>query len=118
MNIKDTIKNARTQGANRPFGAVQMTIEPTDPAKLVICNDPLPTHRASPGNKYHSVFGVMKPGQCLKCKPDEVGRIQAAMRKYVQVRKIKVTVRTIKDYGDGKGRVWMLPIENKLKVGA
>lgn len=119
--IKDTIKNPRNYDANRPFGAAPMIkqpVKPTDPNTLVICNDPIPTHRASPGNKYTETLKAMKMGQCIKCKPEEVGRVQGAMRKYVEVNKINATVRTMKDFGDGMGRVWMMAVEKKLKVAA
>lgn len=121
MNISETIKTPRHFDANRPFGKVQMIktpVKPTDPSTLTICNDPLPVHRASCGNKYTPILQALKLGQCIKCKPEEIGRVQGAMRKYVELHKINATVRTIKDYGDGMGRVWMLAVEKKLKVAA
>ena len=121
MNIAETIKTPRHHDANRPFGKAPMTkqpVKPTDPSTLTICNDPIPSHRASPGNKYEAVLKTMKIGQCIKCLPEEVGRIQGAMRKYIELHKINATVRTIKNYGDGFGRVWMLAVEKKLKVAA
>ena len=97
---------------------IKQPVKPTDPATLEICNDPLPTHRASAGNKYAEILKAIKPGQCIKCSPEEIGRVQGAMRKFVQTHNINATVKTIKNYGDGKGRVWMLPVEKKLKVAA
>lgn len=115
MNIADTIRNARQQGAHRPFKDAQMTraeTKRTDPATLVICDDPLPTHRASCGNKYESKIKAMKLGQAIKCEPSEVGRVSGAMRKFIAVNKIKATVASTKAYEtDGKGRVWMLAVE-------
>lgn len=119
MSIKDTIKTPRHHDANRPFGAAPMIkqpVKPTDPSTLEICNDPIPTHRASCGNKYAALLKNIKPGQCIKCSPEEVGRIQGAMRKYIELNQIDAYVRTIKDYGDGKGRVWMLAAEKKSKT--
>jgi len=54
-----------------------------DPSALVICDDPLPAGRASPGAKYVPVFSAMKPGQAIKCKPEEVARVGHAMRKWI-----------------------------------
>lgn len=90
---------------------VKEPVKPTDPSTLEICNDPIPTHRASCGNKYAELLKKLKPGQCIKCRPEEVGRVQGAMRKYIEANKIDATVRTIKNYGDGKGRVWMMATE-------
>lgn len=114
MNIADTIKNARHQGAHRTFGAAKMFKEPvkrTDPSTLVICDDPLPSHRAVYGNKYAPIFKTMKLGQAIKCTPSEVGPIALALRKFVEVNKLKAKIASTKDYGDGRGRVWMLAVE-------
>lgn len=98
-----------------------MTKQPmklTDPSTLEICNDPLPAARASSGKKYEPTFKAMQPGQAIKCLPSEIGRIGGAMRKFVEVNKLNAQVKTIKDYGDGRGRVWMLstePVKSSLK---
>ena len=115
MNIADTIRNARAQGAHRPFKDAKMIkdpVKPTDPKTLVICDDPLPTHRASCGNKYEPTIKAMKVGQAIKCLPSEVGRVAGAMRKFIKTNNMAATVKTIKDYGDGKGRVWMVALEH------
>ena len=93
-------------------------VKPTDPSTLEICNDPLPAARASSGNKYEPLFKAMKLGQAIKCQPTEVGRLGGALRKYVELHALNGTVKTIKDYGDGKGRVWLLAIEAKAKLTA
>lgn len=110
-SIATTIKNAGVQGANRPFGAAPMKRQPTrhtDPATIEICDDPLPGSRASCGNKYEALFSNMKDGQALKCQPIEVNRIANGLRKWIQDKKIKGAVRSMTDYGDGKGRVWLV----------
>lgn len=111
MNIADTIRTAHTQGAHRPFHKIAMTKKPaklTDPATLEICNDPVPMCRASSGNKYEAKLKALKLGQAIKCAPGEIGRVSGAMRKFIEVKKLDAVVRSMKDYGDGKGRVWML----------
>lgn len=76
--------------------------------ELVIASDPLPTGRASPQHKYEAKFKAMKVGQNIVCKPDEVGKIGGAMRKYITTNKIKARVVTQHiSPEDGKGRVWM-----------
>lgn len=90
---------------------IKEPVKPTDPSTLEICNDPLPSHRASCGNKYEATIKAMKMGQAIKCLPSEVGRVAGALRKFVENTKIAANVRTIKDYGDGKGRVWLMAAE-------
>lgn len=111
-SIASTIKNPRLHDANRPFGGSHMGKKPqgcTNPDALEICNDPLPAGRASSGKKYDATFSALKPGQAIKCTPADVGRVAGALRKWLEQKGSKTdTVRTIKDYGDGKGRVWLL----------
>lgn len=110
-SIANTIKNPRLHDANRPFGQAPMVKgrpQYTDPAALEICDDPLPTGRASSGHKYGTVFATLKLGQAIKCAPADVGRIAGALRKFVDLKGMRASIRTIKDYGDGKGRVWLL----------
>ena len=83
-----------------------------DPAALQICNDPLPDDHwsvATPG-KYDAKFALLKPGQALRCASGETQAVARALRKYLAVRKLKhLAVRTMRDYGDGYGRVWLMP---------
>jgi hypothetical protein len=112
MSITTTIKTPRHHDANRPFGATPMIkqpTKPTDPATLTICNDPLPAGRASPEPKYNAKFQELKIGQAVKCKPEEVGRIAGALKKWVSEQPGGGMVRSIKHYPkDGLGRVWWL----------
>lgn len=111
-SIGHNIKTALRHGPHRPFGITPMTkqpIKPTDPSTLQICDDPLPAHRYS-SKKYDDVLSQMKIGQCLKCKLDEVERISGAVRNFIKEKKLKAKVCSVKDYGDGFGRVWMLPL--------
>jgi len=111
MNIAQTIRNAGSHGAHRPFHKAHMTkqpVKPTDPDTLQICSDPMPKHRASAVNKYEKTFAAMKMGQSVKCKPNETGRISGAMRNYIKAKKLNAICKTMKTYDDGMGRVWML----------
>ena len=87
---------------------IKEPVKRTDPSTLVICDDPLPTHRAVYGNKYAPIFKTMKLGQAIKCTPSEVGPIALALRKFVEVNKLKAKIASTKDYGDGMGRVWLI----------
>lgn len=95
---------------------IKQPVKRTDPATIEICDDPIPNHRASCGNKYANILSNMKLGQAIKCAPSEVGRMSGALRKWVIDKKIKGTVRSMKDYGDGKGRVWLMPLPEKAKT--
>lgn len=93
--------------------------QPLDIDKLTICNDPLPVHRARPGGKYDELLKNIKVGQCIKCAPDDIGTISSALRKWIDQHNIKATTRSMKNYGDGMGRVWMVALPAKaLKVAA
>lgn len=120
MNLIDTIKNAHHQGAHRTFGAAHMVKQPMkriDPSTLEVCDDPIPGHRASCGNKYETVLKSLKYGQCVKCAPSAVGGVAGALRKMIELGKVKGAVRTMKDYGDGSGRVWLMEAP-KAKLAA
>jgi hypothetical protein len=112
VNITATIKTKRNGDANRPFGEAHMGKKPTkftDPNALVICSDPLPEGRASSGCKYQSLFEKMTMGQCVKCSTNEVGRVSGALKKWASMQVQGGSVRSMKNYGDGMGRVWWLP---------
>lgn len=94
-------------------------VDHVDTSKIEICSDPLPESRALPGSKYEAVFKGLKMGQSLKCQPDDVGKVSAALRKWIELNHLQGNVRSMKDYGDGMGRVWMLALPAKaLKVAA
>ena len=95
---------------------IKEPVKPTDPATLEICDDPIPNHRASCGNKYESVFSKLKVGQAIKCQPLEVARMSNSLRKWASDNKIKGNVRSMKDYGDGRGRVWLVEKPEKAKT--
>lgn len=88
-----------------------------DPALLEVCDDPLPTSRASLGAKYVPLFSSMKPGQAIKCKPEEVYRVGHAMRKWITQNRLTFVMRAQARYhSDGLGRVWLLDAPEKAEV--
>jgi hypothetical protein len=92
-----------------PFtGQIMTKPKPPGLASVSICNDALPPARYKPDGKYTAVFRKLKPGEALKCKPADVHRISNALRAHIKVMGITGRVRSIADYGDGKGRVWLL----------
>lgn len=92
---------ASTMATRKPAAAVDL-------AKLRIADDPLPQGRLSGRNKYAEVFRKLKLGQCIVCDKDDADRIAAGLRKWMADEKIVGLVKLTRDYGDGKGRVWML----------
>ncbi len=101
---------------------VTKTNKPISPAQhidlgdLSICSDPIPEHRKLVGSKYDELFAKLKPGEAIKCPPGAApARIATSLRKYLERNKIAADIRTCADYGDGKGRVWLL---NKPKAAA
>lgn len=111
---------ARTPTPPKPGRKTARTVaRAVDPDTMTICDDPMPAHRASPGCKYDATFGALKPGQAIKCQPDDVNRIANALRKYVEA-DATLVVRSIRDYGDGQGRVWLVKAAkpaSKAKAG-
>lgn len=63
----------------------------------------------------------MKPGQSIECEPTEAGSLRNALHKWLQARKkddvLEVRMQT-RYHKDGRGRVWLLSKEQKLKRAA
>lgn len=99
-------------GSRNPFSGAYMPTKPlrrhADPETLKICDDPIPGYRAKPKGKYEEVFSQLKVGQCIKCQPEETGKIAHALRTYIAAREISAAVKSINNYGDGMGRVWLV----------
>lgn len=94
--------------AGKPGRKTARTVQgEVNPDTLTICDDPLPAHRARPGCKYEAKFRPLKIGQAIKCQPTDVNRVANALRKYLEASPA-LLVRSIRDYGDGKGRVWLV----------
>lgn len=70
---------------------------------------PLPEHKVMPGNKYGDLFAKLKPKSSIGCEPADVGRVQNALRKWLEVnnKADKFVVRSTKKHTDGRGRVWL-----------
>lgn len=76
---------------------------------LEIVNDPLPAARAKIGLKYEAIFAKMKPGQAIKCKPEEAGKIGHALNTWLKRSGRPGIVKTCRRYEtDDMGRVWLL----------
>lgn len=100
-----------------PWTGLKMTTEKyrprVDPTGLTIeRNVPLPVARTV-RNKYEHLFGQMKPGECIKCKPEEVTPVANAMRKWIDDHKKRGELMVVsqRHISDGKGnyigRVWL-----------
>lgn len=114
--------------AKQPTRTTKMPKKPTtstrrvDPATLEIADDPLPSVRLIT-NKYWPIFGKMKVGQNIRCRPDEVQPVANALRKFVEMHKIAHKgnpARVISQYNapDGIGRVWLAEGEAPSKKKA
>lgn len=83
---------------------------------IQVANDPMPAGRAkATEHKYDPLFGTLKPGQCLKCDPADVGKISHAMGVWIKRVGLKDhVVRSTKKYEtDGMGRVWLIKLGAK-----
>ena len=76
-----------------------------DPSSLQICNDPIPAHRSVKEGKYKAIFDKLKVGQAIKVPSANAQTVATALRKEVNG---KYAVKSMHNYGDGMGRVWLL----------
>lgn len=91
----------------RPFKAVDIN-------SLQIVDDPVQINRAAVSAKYGELFAKMKPGQAIKCQPDEAGKIGHALNTWLKKNGKAGNVKTCRRYeADGLGRVWLLAPEKK-----
>lgn len=81
--------------------------------ELVPCNDPPPTSTLGPrSSKYTKIFESLPVGRGLKCDIGKTGPVANAMRTWIKKTGRKgVGVISVSDYGDGKGRVWLVKLE-------
>jgi hypothetical protein len=77
---------------------------------LSFSDDPIPSHRYVVGSKYDGFFaGVKVGGPAIKCPGGKAAaKIATALRKYTERKGIQCDIKTMSDYGDGFGRVWLL----------
>lgn len=82
------------------------TNQTIDIDSLEISRDPI-IKRSAPVSMYHAKFSSMTPGECIKCKPEQVGPIANAMRVWIRKNSPGVSIRsTVRHPKDGMGRVW------------
>lgn len=81
--------------------------------ELIPCNDPPPTSTLGPRtSKYAKHFESLAVGGGLKCDIGQTGPVANAMRTWIKKTGRKgVGVISVSDYGDGKGRVWLVKLE-------
>lgn len=95
------------KSTKRPFKAVDIN-------SLQIVDDPVQVNRAAVSAKYGELFAKMKPGQAIKCQPDEAGKIGHALNTWLKKHGKPGEVKTCRRYEkDGLGRVWLLAPEKK-----
>lgn len=76
-----------------------------DPSLIEITNDPLPPKKIIQ-SKYADIFKRMRFGQRIKCPPEAVDAVRAALEKHLKTMDSKAIVKSVKNYGDGYGGVW------------
>ena len=80
-----------------------------DVDSLVICADTPVFKRFQTASKYEAFFDSMKPGQCVKCLPEQAGQVSGALESYLKRNGISARVKSTCNYpADGMGRVWWL----------
>jgi len=110
-------------GPQNPFtgqrvNAKGRTVKPQarlDLSQIVITNTPLPTGRSVHVGKYDALFATVKPGQCLECPSDDVGKLASAAKKWAKNQGKPIIVRTTRVLQDKpeRGGVWLLAGEGK-----
>lgn len=85
---------------------------------LSFSDDPIPAHRKIVGSKYDEFFsGVKVGGPAIKCPGGTAAaKLATSLRKYVERRGMQCDIKTMSDYGDGFGRVWLLEKKESPKL--
>lgn len=88
---------------------------PVDFSQLSMSNDPLPAHKQSAKrmSKYAPMLERMKAGECVKCPCENVVHLVKSMSRLINKHYPGYMLRSVMDYGDGMGRVWLLPRSEK-----
>lgn len=74
-----------------------------------IDSTPFPAKRLM-SSKYDGAFSEMRPGQCIKTEPENVGKVAAGMKKWIERKsRTDVVVRIVRKMDDGFGRVYLMP---------
>lgn len=83
--------------------------------ELRICDDPPPRTTLGPRtSKYIESFENLPVGKGLVCSKEKASAVAAAMRTWIKKTDRKgLGVVSVSDYGDGKGRVWLISIEKE-----
>lgn len=83
--------------------------------ELRICDDPPPRTTLGPRfSKYIESFEKLPVGKGLECSKGKAGPVANAMRAWIKRSgKEGLSVISVSDYGDGKGRVWLVKTEKE-----
>jgi hypothetical protein len=84
--------------------------------EVELCDDPIPANRiTSVQSKYMPLFEAIRANskKAIKCHPSAVGSVSSGLRKYLERRgeKGKFSIRSVSNYGDGRGRIWLQPVK-------
>ena len=83
--------------------------------ELKICSDPPPRTTLGPRtSKYADIFESLEIGKGLECSSEKASVVATAMRTWIKkTGREGVGVVSMSDYGDGKGRVWLIATEKE-----
>ena len=89
--------------------------KPIDLTMLSMCSDPIPEHRRVENkmSKYAPLLKRMHAGECIKCPSNQVTTIVKSIVRVAKRHYPNHELRSMSNYGDGMGRVWMLPKQAK-----
>lgn len=111
-----SIASSKPKGKKTAAGTVKpAAIESGE--ELQICADPLPTSVfGQRGSKYAAKFEALPVGQCVKCSKAKTWSVAVAMRAWIKrTGREGLAVISKSDYGDGKGRVWLVKKEDRTE---
>ena len=110
-------------GPTNPFtgqrvNAKGRTVKPQarlDLSQIAVSYRPPPTGRSVFVGKYDALFATVKPGQCLECPSEDVGKLYGAAKKWAKNQAKPIIVRTARMLHDKpeRGGVWLLAGEGK-----
>lgn len=87
--------------------------------ELSLCDDALPEGRAKPGSKYDALFSdAVKTGKTIKTPGGAAASVSNLARTWLKRNgHPNKTTRSVGNYGDGLGRVWIINETPAAKTG-
>jgi hypothetical protein len=81
---------------------------------LSLVNDKIPQSKRQPGSKYHALFNdCIKTGKAIKTPAGAASTISNIARTWLRRQGLEATIRSVGNFGDGSGRVWITATEKR-----